>query len=116
MEERVGIAKLAEAVEIIGGQGPTADAVGVRQSAISECLRNGKRVAAEWCIPLEKATEAKGSKILRGDFRPDIYPDEVSAPTAPVKIAGEAHKAAKAQPHRESRGTNHQPKRAGAGA
>ena len=45
-----------------------ARAVGVSPQAVSEILRRGKRVPAEWCLKLEAATG-----IAAHDFRPDLY-------------------------------------------
>ena len=75
MDQRVGQEALAKAIRVLGGQPAVAKVVGVRQQTISACLRNGKRVPAEWCIPLERATEAAGEKISRHELRPDLYPE-----------------------------------------
>ena len=50
-----------------------ARAVGVSPQAVSEILRRGKRVPAEWCLALETAT---GGAVTRHDLRPDLYPPE----------------------------------------
>lgn len=75
----VGKAALTRCVEILGTQDRCAQICGVRQSAISECIRNGKRVPAEWCKPLEAATERAGEKITAHQLRPDLF----EAPTKP---------------------------------
>jgi DNA-binding transcriptional regulator YdaS (Cro superfamily) len=46
-----------------------AEAVGVTPQAVSDVLKRGKRVPAEWCLKLERAT---GTPAHR--FRPDLYP------------------------------------------
>jgi len=46
-----------------------AKVVGVSPQAVSEILRRGKRVPAEWCLKLEAATG-----IAAHDFRADLYP------------------------------------------
>jgi len=56
-------------------QGGAARAVGVTPQAVSEIVRKGKKVPAEWCLPIEEAT---GGKITRHDLRPDLYPEQVS--------------------------------------
>lgn len=57
-------------------QGAMAKVVGVTPQAVSEILRQGKKVPAEWCLPIERATEGK---ITRHQLRPDLYPDEAAA-------------------------------------
>jgi len=49
----------------------TARVVGVSPQAVSEILRRGKRVPAEWCLKLEAAT---GGAVSAHDLRPDLYP------------------------------------------
>lgn len=55
-----------------GTQTVAAKALGITPQAVSDMVRKGKRVPAEWCIPLESATEGK---VTRHELRPDIYPD-----------------------------------------
>ena len=57
-------------------QSGVARAVGVSPQAVSEVLRRGKRVPAEWCLPIERAT---AGAITRHDLRPDLYPAEKPA-------------------------------------
>lgn len=86
----LGIAALKRAIEVLGGQVPTGKVIGVGQSTVSECIRNGKRVPAEWCLPLEAATAAAGEKISRAQFRPDLWPEEFAAlPPPPPKPTAE---------------------------
>lgn len=79
-----GIDALKLCVELLGSQQAAADACGVRQQSISECLRVGKKVPAEWCIPLEKATKDKNPDrfVPRSWLRPDLYPEEDEPPRA----------------------------------
>ncbi|HET7084690.1 MAG TPA: Cro/CI family transcriptional regulator [Rhizomicrobium sp.] len=49
-----------------------ARAVGVSPQAVSEILRRGRRVPAEWCLAIETAT---CGAVTRHDLRPDLYPD-----------------------------------------
>ena len=55
----------------IGTQVAAARVVGVTPQAVSEILRKGKKVPAEWCLAIEEAT---GGKVTRHDLRPDLYP------------------------------------------
>jgi DNA-binding transcriptional regulator YdaS (Cro superfamily) len=57
-------------------QTATAKAVGVSPQAVSEVLRRGKRVPAEWCLKLEAAT---GGAVSAHDLRPDLYPETEAA-------------------------------------
>jgi len=46
-----------------------AEAIGTSQQNVSNWLKKGKRVAAEWVLPIERATG-----VPRHELRPDIYP------------------------------------------
>lgn len=71
-----GIEAFKKAIsEHLGGQVATAKVVGVTQQGISKCLRRGGPVPAEWCLPIEAATNGA---ITRHQLRPDIYPIEAS--------------------------------------
>ena len=59
--------------EHLKSQVAVARAVGVSPQAVSEILRRGKRVPAEWCLALEQAT---GGAVTRHDLRPDLYPND----------------------------------------
>ena len=72
-----GIAALVKAVALLGSQMKTARAVGVSAQAVSEVLRRGRRVPAEWCLRLEKAT---GGAVTAHALRPDLYPRETDRP------------------------------------
>lgn len=74
-----GIAALRRAIEILGSQSRAAEVVGVKQPTISWTSRHGAKVPAEWCIPLEVATEAA---VTRHELRPDLYPYETPRHTA----------------------------------
>lgn len=67
------ISPLQHAKEILGTEAALAKAVGASQPYINYRLKRGKRVPAEWCIPIELAT---GGRITRHDLRPDLYPKE----------------------------------------
>jgi DNA-binding transcriptional regulator YdaS (Cro superfamily) len=44
-----GMAALAQAVRLLGSQMKTGKAIGVSGQAVSEVMRRGRRVPAEWC-------------------------------------------------------------------
>jgi DNA-binding transcriptional regulator YdaS (Cro superfamily) len=71
-----GLDALARAKVILGSQQALADAVGVKQPSVHHILTDGKKVPAEWCLPLEKATSGK---VTRHQLRPDLYPVEDTA-------------------------------------
>ena len=67
-----GIGALRQAIRHhLKSQVAVARAVGVSPQAVSEILRRGKRVPAEWCLPIETAT---AGAITRHALRPDLYP------------------------------------------
>jgi len=67
-----GVSALRQAIRHhLKSQVVVARAVGVSPQAVSEILRRGKRVPAEWCLPIETATSGA---ITRHDLRPDLYP------------------------------------------
>ena len=68
-----GMGALAKAVRLLGSQIKTGKAIGVSGQAVSEVLRRGRRVPAEWCLKLQKAT---GGQVTAGALRPDLYPRE----------------------------------------
>jgi DNA-binding transcriptional regulator YdaS (Cro superfamily) len=68
-----GMAALARAVRLLGSQVKTGRAIGVSPQAVSEVMRRGRRVPAEWCLKLEKAT---GGAVTAHALRPDLYPKE----------------------------------------
>lgn len=71
-----GIDALKVAKDTLGTEAALADAVGVKQPSVNYILKSGKRVPAEWCLPIERATEGK---ITRHQLRPDLYPEDVAA-------------------------------------
>lgn len=85
-----GIEALRAAKKILGTEHALARAVGKSQSYVHEVLADDDRlVPAEWCIPLQDATEAAGEKIPRAAFRPDIYPGELEQ-RAPQSITSKS--------------------------
>lgn len=74
MSEHQGHPALVRAIKVLGSQGAVAAAVGIKQQTVSGQVKGGKPVPAEWCIPLDLATTAKGDRISCHDFRPDLWP------------------------------------------
>ena len=68
-----GINALKRAISLIGSQTKAAEIVGVKQPTMSWTVNSGERVPAEWCIPLETATQGQ---VTRHELRPDLYPVE----------------------------------------
>jgi DNA-binding transcriptional regulator YdaS (Cro superfamily) len=69
--ESTAMAALAKAVRLLGSQMKTGKAIGVSGQAVSEVMRRGRRVPAEWCLKIEKAT---GGAVTAHALRPDLYP------------------------------------------
>ena len=61
--------------EHLRSQVAVAAAVGVTPQAVSEILKRDKRVPAEWCLKLERAT---GGAVTAHDLRPDLYPVDLA--------------------------------------
>jgi DNA-binding transcriptional regulator YdaS (Cro superfamily) len=76
MVEPTGLEALRQATTILKSCVEVGRVVDRTHQAVSEMLRKGGQVPAEWCIPLEKATEQAGQKIHRSQFRPDIWPED----------------------------------------
>jgi len=74
-----GIDALKKAANILGSQRAVADAIGIKQPSVNQILKRGKKVPAEWCIPLERATRAKGTTVTRHQLRPDLFPEAEEA-------------------------------------
>ena len=66
-----GIGALKMAIAQLGSQVAVARVVGVTPQAVSEIVRRGKRVPAEWCLAIEQAS---GGTVSAHDLRPDLYP------------------------------------------
>jgi len=72
-----GIGALRQAIRHhLKSQVAVARAVGVTPQAVSDVLRRNKRVPAEWCLGIERATNGA---ISRHALRPDLYPAEKPA-------------------------------------
>ncbi|MBA2589368.1 MAG: helix-turn-helix domain-containing protein [Alphaproteobacteria bacterium] len=66
-----GIGALKTAIAQLGSQVAVARVAGVSPQAVSEIVRRGRRVPAEWCRAIEQAT---GGAVSPHDLRPDLYP------------------------------------------
>ena len=71
--EQPNVSPLRRAKNILGSEAALAAVVGVTQPSVHYMLNDGKRVPAEWCLPIERATEGK---VTRHDLRPALYPAE----------------------------------------
>jgi DNA-binding transcriptional regulator YdaS (Cro superfamily) len=65
-----GIGALKTAITQLGSQVAVAKVAGVSPQAVSEIVRRGRRVPAEWCRAIEQAT---GGAVSAHDLRPDLY-------------------------------------------
>lgn len=72
----LGISALRRAKDILGSEYAVAEVVGVKQPSVNYILNSGKKVPAEWCLAIERATEGQ---VTRHELRPDLYPDEAAA-------------------------------------
>jgi DNA-binding transcriptional regulator YdaS (Cro superfamily) len=69
-----GIGALKQAIRgHFGSQVALARALGLTPQAVSDVLRRGKRVPAEWCLKLEQAS---GGRLTAHGLRPDLYPEQ----------------------------------------
>ena len=80
--------QLDKAIEIVGGVGKLAAAVGVVQGAVSNWRIRGSAVPPEHCATIEAATNGI---VTRRDLRPDdwqkIWPELAAANTTPAPHA-----------------------------
>ena len=60
---------LDRAIEVVGGVGKLADAIGLKSNVVSN-WRLREQVPAERCIAIEQAT---GGAVTRHDLRPDVF-------------------------------------------
>ena len=70
---QAGMAALAKAVRLLSSQMKTGKAIGVSGQAVSEVMRRGRRVPAEWCLKIQQAT---AGAVTANALRPDLYPKE----------------------------------------
>lgn len=64
---------LHKAVSILGSQSALARAIRVKQQNIWSWLHVARKVPAEYCLAIEKATQGK---VRREELRPDIFGEE----------------------------------------
>lgn len=80
------------AVKLIGSQQKVAEVVGVSQPSVCYIVNTAAaKVPAEWCLPVERATDGA---ITRHQLRPDLYPkdedDRANGPSSsPSRVAAE---------------------------
>ncbi len=77
---------LSRAIELVGGQTQLARLLGVKQANVWHWLNRAQHVPAEYVLPIEKAT---GGKVGRRDLRPDLYPEEPTAPSSSAPVVAE---------------------------
>lgn len=58
------------AVQMIGTQAKAAALIGVSQQIVSYTIRHRRRIPADWCPIVEKATQGK---VTRHMLRPDLF-------------------------------------------
>lgn len=58
------------AIDILDGQGPLAEAIGVKQSFISQIRTGARPIPAARCADIEEAT---GGKVTCCELRPDVF-------------------------------------------
>lgn len=75
MVDSQSIAALKRAIEVLGSQSGAAVAIGIKQQTVSGIVRNGDRVPAEWCIPLDIATAKAGERVPCHQLRSDLWPE-----------------------------------------
>lgn len=66
----MSIAALKQAIEVAGTQQKLAALIGKQQGHVAKWLHRDRKVPAEMCLPIERAT---GGKVTRYDLRPDIF-------------------------------------------
>jgi DNA-binding transcriptional regulator YdaS (Cro superfamily) len=69
------------AAEILGSQTALADLLGVTKGAVSQWKDPGRRVPAEYCPLIERATEGK---VRCEELRPDVAWDVLRLQVAPT--------------------------------
>lgn len=67
---------LQKAKEILGSEAALAELLGVTQPTINYAFKKKGRAQAEWCLPIEEATNGQ---VTRHDLRPDLWPHDEAA-------------------------------------
>jgi DNA-binding transcriptional regulator YdaS (Cro superfamily) len=93
---------IERAISVFGSQAAMASALGVKQPTVSEWLRGERRVPAERCPEIERATRDRGQPVLCEELRPDVawevLREQAGAP-APQPAAGHPLSISGACPH-----------------
>jgi DNA-binding transcriptional regulator YdaS (Cro superfamily) len=76
------------AAEVLGSQTALADLLGVSKGAVSQWKDAGRRVPAEYCPLIERATRERGTPVLCEELRPDIAWDVLREQAAPEAWSG----------------------------
>lgn len=63
---------IERAAEVLGSQTALADLLGVSKGAVSQWKEPGRRVPAEYCPVIERATREAGKPVLCEELRPDM--------------------------------------------
>lgn len=63
---------IEKAAEVLGSQTALADLLHVSKGAVSQWKDPGRRVPAEYCPLIERATRERGSPVLCEELRPDV--------------------------------------------
>lgn len=63
---------IERAAEVLGSQTALADLLGVSKGAVSQWKEPGRRVPAEYCPLIERATRDRGRTVRCEELRPDV--------------------------------------------
>lgn len=66
----MSVEALKTAIKVVGSQGKLAAEIGKRQGQIGNWLHRDKKVPAEVCVAIERAT---AGAVTRYDLRPDVF-------------------------------------------
>jgi len=78
---------LLRAAKAVGSQSALAALLGVSKSALNQWLDESRRIPAEHCPAIERATRERGKPVLCEELRPDIAWSVLRLQAGPV--AGE---------------------------
>jgi len=67
---------LEKAIDIAGGVTALANAIGARQTLVSQWRMGHRPISPKWCLPIEDATSGQ---VTRYDLRPDIFGEPTQA-------------------------------------
>lgn len=63
---------LDRAAEALGSQRALAELLGVSNGAVSQWKTPGRRIPAEYCPVIERATKDRGKPVMCEELRPDM--------------------------------------------